>query len=201
MICVEENTQAWLCFKCELVLSSVANKGSHSSDDTTGSQAAVKQEAEPLTAQRRRELEHYLKLKRYRSFFYFHWNWLKFCFLQLEVSSVCSTAPTSWVSLHVIFFCFSVRAGCRTGAASGLKTRTWSLIPMRRSLRHLPPNLKVTEKTKNCGKTGIKLKPQWNIQKSHCCLKHTELHVKRLKQIHQPFTRSSAATVGAFIVL
>lgn len=71
MICVEENSQAWLCFRCELVLSSVANKGSHSSEDTTGSQAAVKQEAEPLTAQRRRELEHYLKLKRYRSFFLF----------------------------------------------------------------------------------------------------------------------------------
>ncbi|XP_073341032.1 sodium channel modifier 1 [Pagrus major] len=40
-----------------------ANKGSDSSEDITGSQAAVKQEAEPLTAQRRSELEHYLKLK------------------------------------------------------------------------------------------------------------------------------------------
>ncbi|KAM9353323.1 sodium channel modifier 1 [Symphorus nematophorus] len=40
-----------------------ANKGSNPSEDIAGSQAAVTQEAEPLTAQRRRELEHYLKLK------------------------------------------------------------------------------------------------------------------------------------------
>ncbi|XP_044065467.1 sodium channel modifier 1 [Siniperca chuatsi] len=33
------------------------------SEDIKGSQAAVTQEAEPITAQRRRELEHYLKLK------------------------------------------------------------------------------------------------------------------------------------------
>ncbi|XP_070691415.1 sodium channel modifier 1 [Pempheris klunzingeri] len=36
---------------------------SHPPEDTKGSQAAVTQEAEPITAQRRRELEHYLKLK------------------------------------------------------------------------------------------------------------------------------------------
>uniref|UniRef100_A0A8C4GUJ8 Sodium channel modifier 1 n=1 Tax=Dicentrarchus labrax TaxID=13489 RepID=A0A8C4GUJ8_DICLA len=38
-------------------------KGSHPSEDIKGAQAAVTQEAEPITAQRRRELEHYLKLK------------------------------------------------------------------------------------------------------------------------------------------
>lgn len=40
-----------------------ANKGSHPSEDVKDSQAAVTQEVEPLTAQRRRELEHHLKLK------------------------------------------------------------------------------------------------------------------------------------------
>ncbi|XP_076592923.1 sodium channel modifier 1 [Chaetodon auriga] len=37
--------------------------GSHPSEDRKGSQAAVTQEAEPITAQRRSELEHYLQLK------------------------------------------------------------------------------------------------------------------------------------------
>ncbi|TMS10716.1 Sodium channel modifier 1 [Larimichthys crocea] len=40
-----------------------ANKASHPSEDVKHSEAAVTQEAEPITAQRRRELEHYLKLK------------------------------------------------------------------------------------------------------------------------------------------
>ncbi|XP_070767583.1 sodium channel modifier 1 [Enoplosus armatus] len=39
------------------------DEGSHPSEDIKGSEAAVTQEAEPITAQRRRELEHYLKLK------------------------------------------------------------------------------------------------------------------------------------------
>ncbi|XP_035527798.1 sodium channel modifier 1 isoform X2 [Morone saxatilis] len=38
-------------------------EGSHPSEDIKGAQAAVTEEAEPITAQRRRELEHYLKLK------------------------------------------------------------------------------------------------------------------------------------------
>ncbi|XP_070821683.1 sodium channel modifier 1 [Chaetodon trifascialis] len=37
--------------------------GSHPSEDRNGSQAAVTQEAEPINAQRRSELEHYLQLK------------------------------------------------------------------------------------------------------------------------------------------
>lgn len=60
-----KDSQAWLCFNCGHVLSSVASEGSHPSEDMKGSQAAVTQEAEPRTAQRRTELEHYLKLKRY----------------------------------------------------------------------------------------------------------------------------------------
>ncbi|XP_063341760.1 sodium channel modifier 1 [Pelmatolapia mariae] len=42
---------------------STANKEPHPSKDTAESQAAERQEAEPITAQRKRELEHYLKLK------------------------------------------------------------------------------------------------------------------------------------------
>lgn len=42
---------------------STANKEPHPSKDTAESQAAETQEAEPITAQRKRELEHYLKLK------------------------------------------------------------------------------------------------------------------------------------------
>lgn len=52
-------------FNCGNVLSFVANKASHPSEDGKRSEAAVTQEAEPITAERRRELEHYLKLKRY----------------------------------------------------------------------------------------------------------------------------------------
>ncbi|KAG8009756.1 Sodium channel modifier 1 [Nibea albiflora] len=53
-----------------------ASKASHPSEDVKRSQAAVTQEAEPITAQRRRELEHYLKLKRYTTvtLFEFHIN-------------------------------------------------------------------------------------------------------------------------------
>ncbi|XP_023281242.1 sodium channel modifier 1 [Seriola lalandi dorsalis] len=40
-----------------------ANKELHPSKDIKGSQLTVAQEAEPITAQRRSELEHYLKLK------------------------------------------------------------------------------------------------------------------------------------------
>lgn len=42
----------------------VANNEPHPSKDTAECQAAERQEAEPITAQRKRELEHYLKLKR-----------------------------------------------------------------------------------------------------------------------------------------
>ena len=52
-------------------LSSVANKESYPSKHTEGSEPAATQEAEPITPQRRRELEHYLKLKRYRTVFLF----------------------------------------------------------------------------------------------------------------------------------
>uniref|UniRef100_A0A3Q4HD11 Sodium channel modifier 1 n=1 Tax=Neolamprologus brichardi TaxID=32507 RepID=A0A3Q4HD11_NEOBR len=41
----------------------VANNEPHPSKDTAECQAAERQEAEPITAQRKRELEHYLKLK------------------------------------------------------------------------------------------------------------------------------------------
>ncbi|KAG7233177.1 hypothetical protein INR49_007383 [Caranx melampygus] len=40
-----------------------ANKEPHPSKDVKGSELKVEQEAEPITAQRRKELEHYLKLK------------------------------------------------------------------------------------------------------------------------------------------
>lgn len=40
-----------------------ASERPHGSEDIKGSQTAVTQEAEPISAQRRRELEHYLKLK------------------------------------------------------------------------------------------------------------------------------------------
>lgn len=43
--------------------SSGSTAGSNPSEETRGSQAAGTREAEPITAQRRRELEHYLKLK------------------------------------------------------------------------------------------------------------------------------------------
>ncbi|XP_037640805.1 sodium channel modifier 1 [Sebastes umbrosus] len=43
--------------------STADSEGSHPSEDKEGAQAAVTQEAEPVTAERRRELEHYLKLK------------------------------------------------------------------------------------------------------------------------------------------
>lgn len=45
--------------------STVANEESNPSEGIQEFQSAVKQEAAPTTAQRRRELEHYLKLKRY----------------------------------------------------------------------------------------------------------------------------------------
>lgn len=49
--------------------SHVVTEGSHPSEDmTSGPQAVLNQEAEALTAQRKRELEHYLKLKRYSVF-------------------------------------------------------------------------------------------------------------------------------------
>uniref|UniRef100_A0A3B4T8P6 Sodium channel modifier 1 n=1 Tax=Seriola dumerili TaxID=41447 RepID=A0A3B4T8P6_SERDU len=51
------------CFNCGDVLSPVANKELHPSKDIKGSHLTVAQEAEPITAQRRSELEHYLKLK------------------------------------------------------------------------------------------------------------------------------------------
>eukprot|EP00064_Thunnus_orientalis_P019360 superscaffoldBa00004808_g19478 len=56
-------TEDWSCFKSGHGLSSVANKESYPSKHTEGSQPAATQEAEPITPQRRRELEHYLKLK------------------------------------------------------------------------------------------------------------------------------------------
>ncbi|XP_054478418.1 sodium channel modifier 1 [Anoplopoma fimbria] len=43
--------------------STAADEVSHPSEDIKGAEGAVTQEAEPITAQRRRELEHYLKLK------------------------------------------------------------------------------------------------------------------------------------------
>lgn len=50
--------------------SHVVTDGSHPSEDmTSGPQAALNQEAETVSAQRKRELEHYLKLKRYTVFF------------------------------------------------------------------------------------------------------------------------------------
>lgn len=45
--------------------STVANEESNPSERIQGFQSAVEQEAVPTTAQRRRELEHYLKLRRY----------------------------------------------------------------------------------------------------------------------------------------
>jgi len=43
----------------------VADEGSRPSEDRTGANGAAAQEAEPITAERRSELEHYLKLKRF----------------------------------------------------------------------------------------------------------------------------------------
>ncbi|XP_072249330.1 sodium channel modifier 1 [Leuresthes tenuis] len=53
------------CLKTEVSTSSSSdcNTESCSSKDTTKSEAAVEEMSEPITAQRRKELEHYLKLK------------------------------------------------------------------------------------------------------------------------------------------
>lgn len=57
--------------KCWYVLIfTVANEESNPSNGIKGFQSAVNQESEPTTAQRRRELEHYLKLKRYKTVIY-----------------------------------------------------------------------------------------------------------------------------------
>ncbi|XP_040901065.1 sodium channel modifier 1 isoform X3 [Toxotes jaculatrix] len=60
---VLKKTQAQSCFNCGDVFCFVANKELHQSKDMKGSQLTGAQQAEPMTAQRRRELEHYLKLK------------------------------------------------------------------------------------------------------------------------------------------
>lgn len=126
-------------FNCGNVLSFVANKASHPSEDGKRSEAAVTQEAEPITAQRRRELEHYLKLKRYTT-----------ATVCLNRVSHNYNQPPDFQCISFSFFL--VRGGCKTGAASGSKTRMWSLIRMRRSLLRLTPYLQATERTKNCGK-------------------------------------------------
>lgn len=53
-----------MCSNCECDLSFVDSRRRRK-EDMSGRQAAETQEAEPPTAERRRELEHYLKLKRY----------------------------------------------------------------------------------------------------------------------------------------
>lgn len=50
--------------------SHVVTDGSHPSEEMTGPQAALNQEPEAVTAQRKRELEHYLKLKRCTEFLF-----------------------------------------------------------------------------------------------------------------------------------
>uniref|UniRef100_A0A4W6CDH5 Sodium channel modifier 1 n=1 Tax=Lates calcarifer TaxID=8187 RepID=A0A4W6CDH5_LATCA len=60
---VMKKIQAQSCRNCGDVLSSVANKELDPLKDEKGSQLTVAHETEPITAQRRTELEHYLKLK------------------------------------------------------------------------------------------------------------------------------------------
>lgn len=57
-------SQELMCLSCEHDLSFVDSRRRRK-EDMSGRQAAGTQEAEPPTAERRRELEHYLKLKRY----------------------------------------------------------------------------------------------------------------------------------------
>uniref|UniRef100_A0A8D3CU13 Sodium channel modifier 1 n=1 Tax=Scophthalmus maximus TaxID=52904 RepID=A0A8D3CU13_SCOMX len=61
----------------------------------------------------------------------------------------------------------AVMGGSKTGVASGLKTRTWSSIQMRRSLRRSPALPRATARTKNCGKTrwDMMKQPQLNVQR------------------------------------
>lgn len=67
---VMRKIQAQSCRNCGDVLSSVANKELDPLKDEKGSQLTVAHETEPITAQRRTELEHYLKLKRFRTVFF-----------------------------------------------------------------------------------------------------------------------------------
>lgn len=93
-------------------LCSVANEGSHPSQDIQASQAAVTQEAEPITAQRRQELEHYLKLKRYRTaFFFFVWAMLaevvhSHFYMSVRCISLCQPR-----GFHCIFLCLFLSNG------------------------------------------------------------------------------------------
>ena len=134
-----------------IFFSPVDNKELNPSHDVEASQ--------PITAERRRELEHYLKLKR---FFCLYLNW--------GLGTSDSSSPeVSWVFLYVSsFVSFPVTGGNRTGAAGGLKTRTWSLTQTRRSLR--PSS---TQTTENCGRTQMNLwdavgRPEWNNWASTC---------------------------------
>ncbi|XP_056235986.1 sodium channel modifier 1 isoform X2 [Seriola aureovittata] len=120
-----------------------ANKELHPSKDIKGSQLTVAQEAEPITAQRRSELEHYLKLKRYRTVFLFY----------LFKLAVFLAVNISLFTVHFTFFFFLVMGGYKTAVASGLKTRMLSLIQTRRSLLRVQAYPQVTERTKNCGNT------------------------------------------------
>lgn len=58
-------SQELMRLSCERDLSFVDSRRRRRKEEMSGRQAAGTQEAEPSTAERRRELEHYLKLKRY----------------------------------------------------------------------------------------------------------------------------------------
>lgn len=89
---------------CLTSVSSVGGAAPRPSDGVTS------QEVAPLSAQRRRELEHYLHLKRSEVIFL------------LSAGGCLKANP-----------CLPAGGGYRTGAAGGPKTRTWSLTRTRRS--------------------------------------------------------------------
>lgn len=67
-------------------------------------------------------------------------------------------------------FCLPARDGYRTGAATGWRTRTWSLTQTRRSLRRFLRGRQATERSTNCGKAQILFVPQWYFQECRCWL-------------------------------